>query len=494
MNENKKPQPNPFGEIIQPIFELLNLIILKLMDLFFKGSQKLLLDIINFDRIDPLKKIEREDLTIKTTTKDNDSFGYSITRKKDLKTVEIDKKAHSAIVGASGSGKTSLIDTLIFGDLTNNKTVLFIDPKGSKSALEQFVNLCKYNSANYQIFSTFYQGESKLSINPVKSGSTTQIADRVFKAFTWSEEYYASKCYQALRIAISELKKANKVITLERIYTEIIKIAESKEQKFQKVNPSEIDGILTKLENINNSDFGPIINNPNGLSFYELRERNSNTYVGVQVLGYPEIARAIGKIFLGDIATSVNQTYEETGIEDNLDLNPISLYIDELGAVITPDFVEILNKCRGSKLELTTAMQTPHDIDRVDVNLTQQVWESSSNWFVMRQRMRESSSMISESIGTMESLKQTVRIDDGEEQTQGSQRKVEELIVHSNIIKSLKQGQCVLLRQNPMKVDLINVKYIDPLDVLSNLRLMNLKGGVKIKNAREEVKESFVEI
>jgi hypothetical protein len=95
----------------------------------------------------------------------------------------------------------------------------------------------------------------------------------------------------------------------------------------------------------------------------------------------------------------------------------------------------------------------------------------------MRQRMKDSASMLSESIGTMETKKQTMRIEEGEEQQQGSQRKVEELIVHTNIIKGLRRGQCILMRQDPFKVDLVNVKYINPLDVLSNLRLMKL--GVK---------------
>ena len=491
-SNNKKSQSNPVGDIFLPIFDLLTILSQKIIEVTIKLIQ-FTLDKYVFKREQELKKIERVDLTINKTTKNDDSFGFSITQKRDIESKEIDFKAHSAIVGASGTGKSSLLDTLIFSDLKAKKTVLFIDPKSTKAGLEQFVNLCKYNSRNYKLFSNSYKGENKLYINPVKQGSVTQITDRIFKAFNWSEEFYALKCYQALRISISELKRKKETITLSKIEGTIKMIAESKDQRFKRVSLNEVDGIITKLENINQSDFGELINHPRGYSFTELRKKNINSYIGISVLGYPEIARAIGKLFLGDIATSVDQVYQEVGIEDDLNLRPISLKIDELGAIILDEFVEILNKCRGAKLELTVAMQTPNDIDKVDANLTQQVFENTSNWFIMRQRMKESASMLSESIGTMESTKQTIRIDEGEEQDQGSQRKVEELIVHTNIIKSLKRGQCILMSQDPFKVDLVNVKYINPLDVLSNLRLMNIGGQPIQKEKQNPKKMKFVE-
>ena len=48
------------------------------------------------------------------------------------------------------------------------------------------------------------------------------------------------------------------------------------------------------------------------------------------------------------------------------------------------------------------------------------------------------------------------------ETSDASSREVEELIVHSNILKNLNIGQCVLLRHFPTNIDLINMKYIDP--------------------------------
>ena len=41
-------------------------------------------------------------------------------------------------IGASGSGKTSLLDVLILDDLLKDKPIVFIDPKGDRVTLERF--------------------------------------------------------------------------------------------------------------------------------------------------------------------------------------------------------------------------------------------------------------------------------------------------------------------------------------------------------------------
>jgi conjugal transfer pilus assembly protein TraD len=62
-------------------------------------------------------------------------------------------------------------------------------------------------------------------------------------------------------------------------------------------------------------------------------------------------------------------------------------------------------------------------------------------------------------------------------QDQGSLRVVEELLAHPNIIKNLNIGQCVLLRPFPTRLDLLNVKYIDPKILWANVNYIQKKEG-----------------
>ena len=230
------------------------------------------------------------------------------------------------------------------------------------------------------------------------------------------------------------------------------------------------------------------LNRADGLSFSDIRKSNKCVYIGLSVLGFAEIARSLGKVILGDISYSAYRTYRDITPVNEDQLNKMGLYIDELSAIITDEFIEILNKVRGAKMELTFAFQSPSDIAKYDPELCTQVLENTSNWFLFKQRIKDGAGLFAESIGTMESKKQTMRVQDGEEQAQGSQRTVEELIVHSNILKNLNVGQCVFLRHYPTKVDLLNVKYIDPKIVWDNVKFINKEVVIEKENAKETKK------
>ena len=54
--------------------------------------------------------------------------------------------------------------------------------------------------------------------------------------------------------------------------------------------------------------------------------------------------------------------------------------------------------------------------------------------------------------------KQTYKIENGQQQNLGTEREVHELLVHPDVIKNLGIGQCVLLRQGPSRINLVNIR------------------------------------
>src|SRR3989339_547464 len=471
MASNKKNDDFMLGDILLPIMELMTLIIMALMDLCTKGimwgGNKA---ITKFTGQTALKKIEREDLKNEKITKKDDELGFSITAGRTIKTAELNRKLHTAIVGASGSGKSALLDVLMYDDMRSGKPVIYIDPKGDHGSLEMFINLCRITKRDYQIFSEHYDGYGAAMLNPVKDGSVTNIADRIHHSFTWTEEHYALMSYNALKDAITSLKNDKKTISLEAIHDKLLELSTPDSDKKSKHDRKDIQGIITRIKNVIDSDFGERLKGEKALSLGQIRGSNKCIYIGLSVLGYAEIARALGKIILGDLAYSVYDTYKKISCTGANELHPVGVYVDELSAVITNEFIEILNKCRGAKVEITFAFQSPSDIAKVDPHLAIQVLENASNWFVFKQRMEDGANMFAGAIGTVSSRKLTKRVEDGKELAQGSQREVEELIAHHNIIKNLRTGQCILLRHSPTKVDLLNVKYIDPKVVANNVR------------------------
>ena len=462
---------------MDPIMDLLSELLVAIFNLLSNalvwGFNKLISK-MGWTKKEPIRKITKKDLKNKQVTLDCDAIGYVVTQKRKMLGAELNKSAHTAIVGASGSGKTVLLDALMYEDMQKDRPIVYIDPKGDNTTLINFINLCIITQRDFAIFSDYYNGAGACAINPVKDGSSTNIADRIFHSFRWTEEHYAQICHDALEDAISLVQTRGEEVSIESIHNSLLEISDPKNKSEALYDRNNIEGILSRLRKIIQSDFSKRLKGKDALSFKEIRETKKCVYIGLSVLGFAEIARSLGKIILGDIAYSTYDIYRRITHNNLKELTGLGIYIDELSAIITDEFIEILNKCRGAKIELNFAFQSPSDISKISKELCTQVLENSANWFIFKQRCEEGANTFAEAIGTVETTKQTTRFEDGRSMDQGSERTVEELIAHHNIIKNLNVGQCILLQHYPTKIDLLNVKYIDPQILENNLKLFGI--------------------
>lgn len=427
----------PIVEIVQEVATLLIKFLIVMAKLLFNRITKKV----------ELKTIDRKVLSNKKTSNKVADLGHSASQGSSLKLSDIDFGKHSFIVGAAGFGKTNLISILQENSLAQNKPVIFFDPKGDREALETFKALCKAKDKKCYIFSEHYP--ESISLNPLKEGTINQITDRIMGAFDWSEQFYKDMAEQALRKVIKLLVASKKEVTLKGIYDLLVLKFEAKETV----------GLIVKLESLIQSDFGKLLEGgEKSKTFSQIRDEKACLYLGLSTQGYGETAMALGKIFLGELLYHSYFTLKTNANSHDSMANAISVYFDEFGSLVTPRFIELQNKCRGAGIELTMAVQSASDIDRLDENLTKQILENSANLFILKQRLDEGASLFSKSIGTISAIKKTYVTEDGDQQSKGSMREVNELIVHPDIIKNLKVGQCILLRHNPTRVDLVNIR------------------------------------
>jgi len=437
-NKNQQPQMDflaPFYEIFHELSVILFHLLKELAKFMFK----------KITGVTSLEKIERKTLAVKKTTELEEAIGIDTKTKKPLLLKEIDFRRHSFIVGASGFGKTNLMSILQENSLKQNKPIIFFDPKGDMEALTTFQRICRKYKKPCYIFSEHYK--DSISLNPVLEGTINQVVDRIMCAFEWSEPFYRDASRRSLTKSLKNLERDEKPFTLKGIFDELVQM-ESKDNI----------GLIAKLEAILVSDFGKILNSgPQGLTLSKIREERACLYIGLSTQGYGETAMAVGKLFLGELLYNSYKTLSQSADSSGL-VNPISIYFDEFGSLVTPEFIELQNKCRGAGMELTLAVQTASDIDRISPDLTKQVIENAGNLFILKQRLDASASLFADAIGTVLSKKETHVMEDGQVQARGSIREVNELIVHPDIIKNLGIGQCVLLRQGPSRINLVNIR------------------------------------
>lgn len=280
-------------------------------------------------------------------------------------------------------------------------------------------------------------------------GTVGQVLDRIMSSFTWGKEpYFKDYSRGCLNNVLTRLKLENRPFTINAILNHL-----------KAIQDKDNLGLITKLDAIDNSDFGRLLSGgEDSLTLSKIRQGQACLYVGLSVQGYAETARSIGKLFLGELLFNSYKCLSTVNDERYSSKNPVSIYFDEFGAIVTPEFIELHNKCRGAGMELSIAVQTASDIDRVDPSLTKQILENSGNYFILKQRLDESASLFSNAIGTIITTKQTNVIEEGSVQERGSIRDSNELIVHPDIIKNLGIGQCILLRQAPTRINLINIR------------------------------------
>ena len=440
----KSKKPSGQLDLISPLAEIFHELCVLIFEVM-KVTSTLLIKHFCYQGED-LKKLELESLKVTKYTSVEDALGVDTKTKKNILLKDVDFKRHSFIVGASGFGKTNLMSILQEHSLKQNKPIIFFDPKGDMEALTTFKEIAsKYNRSCY-IFSEHY--EDSIELNPVLEGSINQVVDRIMCAFEWSEPYYRDSARRSLTTSLKKLELDGTHFSLANILDQLLKV-ECKENI----------GLIAKIESILVSDFGKILNSgKEGLTLSKIRDEKACLYIGLSTQGYGESAMAVGKLFLGEL---LYNSYKSLISLDHLNgrlNNPISVHFDEFGSLVTLQFIELLNKCRGAGIEITMAVQTASDIDRIDPSLTKQILENSANIFVLKQRLDESASLFSSAMGTILSKKETYVTEDGEKLSKGSVREVNELIVHPDLIKNLRIGQCVLLRQGPTRVNLINIR------------------------------------
>jgi type IV secretory pathway TraG/TraD family ATPase VirD4 len=440
---NKKP--NNDLDLITPLVEIFHELTLLLSSLTFELVKHLFGRVL--DLKEPIKKIDSKKLSCKKNTLNKESLGINTRNKKEVYLKDIDFGHHSFIVGASGFGKTNLMTIIQEEYLRRGRPIVFIDPKGDLEALTNFKTLCESFGKECLVFSEAHKDSIKL--NPILDGTISQVVDRVISSFEWTEPFYEAVSTRALRAALKSLDRENKNFSYKNIYDTLISRHDSK----------DIQGLISYIEAIVESDFGPYLDGgQDDYTFKKIREQGACLYIGVPTQGYGKMAMGLGKLFVNEIMFNSYEIQSKSNDSKANKENPIAVFFDEFGSLVTPRFIELENKCRGAGIDLTISIQSLADINRVNRELKDQILESCGNWFILKQRVATHASYLSESIGTILTKKETHQTEDGQKSGMGTEKEVHELIAHPDLIKRLSIGQCILLEQTKNKITLVNIR------------------------------------
>lgn len=368
-----------------------------------------------------------------------------------------DRMRHTHILGGTGTGKSVLIEHLIYRDLARGYGMIIIDAKGERDFYERIKAYCKRigreNDLKYLSASHI---EESVRWNPCRLGNESELQSKFFCSAKYENSFYAKACELALLHAFNKIG-SKKELTLKDLADELDQISNHGKDE-------NLKGLHFDIQNLSSGEWAPILGtgkkegNQDEVSLLDLTRKNEILFLDLPTEGKAVQSARIGALVLQEITLLSGMRKRNPGIRSN---KPFSVFVDEFDAFATDPFITFLNKGRSSELMIHLAHQTLSDLRKVSPTFEGQLMGNINNRFIFRVDVSEDAEKLSKLFGTQTVSKQTYQTDGGSTTGKGSARDVQEFRIHPDLIKELKTGECVASIKTTKFLKIVNIPRMD---------------------------------
>ncbi|QDK37977.1 type IV secretory system conjugative DNA transfer family protein [Bdellovibrio sp. NC01] len=384
---------------------------------------------------------------------------------------------HVHVLGASGFGKTVLINKIMKQRLFQGQGLLWIDLKGDIETINQMREAVKASGRenDLKIFSISH-AEFSGTYNFVKVGNATELRDKIMRSLEWSDKFYETQsssyllklfigyCWlrdnQSFNFDLAAVLEG--LSSVEYIADLCVKVPDSEpkvkkalEDCYTYLNSSttylNLSGLRSQIESLVLADFGIFLReDQNGIDLFSEIKGQKVVFIFLDSRRYGESAKSLGRILIRDIiATSARIDAEVAAIDRKV----FTVMIDEFPDIAHEDFTAFPDRARSSKMCLVLGHQSMSDLDKVSDTFAKRLATNISSLYSFLQPVQESAEAVSSRAGTRTVYKETERtkrllfwdLPTGDK----SLREVEEFVIHPNTVKSLRVGECVVIKKYP---------------------------------------------
>ncbi|WP_044641379.1 type IV secretory system conjugative DNA transfer family protein [Risungbinella massiliensis] len=387
----------------------------------------------------------------------------------------LDKEAnmHSYISGATGAGKTNTIRIILESAIRRGKPCIIIDGKGDLGFMEEIRELAEFYNRDFQGFS--YTGKTKY--NPLRRGNYTELKDKLIAIEEWTEPYYKRAAERYLQLVFKILQLAGRTIDLQTVQDmltqknlmEVLKSKDMKHVNKDQINvmkeyvntldsnhKNALDGLKDRLALLTESDVGPLFHETGDgdgdvIDLFEAIKQKKVIHMALSGLSYSSFTPALGAMIVEDLK-SVAAAVGEHGWIDH-----IYVVLDEFNLFAGENVVNMINKSRSVGFCCLMATQELADLQAGGgEELIGQVIGNTNVKIVHRQDVPSSAEYMAEVVGTVKvadkTTTTTATLFGALSSGVGSVRTIEEYRIHPNTLKTLRQGQAVVIKKTPNNV------------------------------------------
>ncbi|WP_413942743.1 type IV secretory system conjugative DNA transfer family protein [Bdellovibrio sp. HCB-162] len=399
----------------------------------------------------------------------------SFFRKEYLSEEELNHHVH--VVGASGFGKTVLLSKILKSRLQKGSGALWIDLKGERETIEKMIGTVKSlgREKDLKIFSISHPNIST-SYNIIRRGDATEIRDKIFGCFKWGDEFYKNEAFSYLLKILTGLvwlrDNAQKEFDLEillnacsdvsfveelclAIPNSEMAVKRNLESCYSYLNNKDtygyIAGLRSQLESLVLSSFGKFLKaQPEGINLFDEVNNQKIVFIFLDSRRYKETTKVIGRLIVQDIISTSAKIDADIPRNERKFFNCI---IDEFADLAEDYFLGFPDRARSSKVTLTLAHQEMADLRAVSDEFEERLTGNVSTLYAFLQPNQTSAEIVSKRGGTKTVWKEThkaqrlgpITLKTGDK----SLREVEEFNIHPNVVKSLRVGECVVVKKYP---------------------------------------------
>lgn len=399
------------------------------------------------------------------------------------------RRMHTQVVGTTNAGKTeSVIVPWAIDDIKKGRGLIIIDGKSDRSLLDKiYAYAKKYHREQDVRILSLCNVDISHTFNPFTNGSVLEIAERVFAAFNFENEYFKSIQYDAFLHCLLLLEEAKikptpcrliDCLKSEKHLAGLANKSHSPKLKdwakdFLSLKREEREqrtsGLVAQLQSFAVGETAPIFNSEQSdIDLEKALEDGEIIYCQLPALKVPTLGKATGKIILQCLQSAVSSRH--LGRSGNK--NFFSVYLDDFTEYLTPGFVTLLNKSRSANVGIVFAHQALGDLAGLGEGIQNTILTNSNLKVFMRTNEPESAEYFSSVIGTLQTSKITERQKDGFFGTaktgDGSVREAEEFKFHPNVFKQeLGVGEAVMVLPHskgslPVRIKFKKSSDLDP--------------------------------
>jgi hypothetical protein len=317
--------------------------------------------------------------------------------------------AHTLVVGATGSGKTTTQTSMLVQAIDREMSAMVVDPKGDREMREEVRAAVKATGRPFFEWSP----DGHCVYNPYACGSETEIADKVLAGERFTEPHYLRLSQRYLGHLVRALHKADLQVSLpvivEHLDPETLDLlarrlpeadAESTHAYLDALTPrqqSDLAGVRDRLAILAESDVGPWLDprTPGAERFDLLAAVRARAvvYFSLQSDSRPLLTQMLGAAIVQDLQTTV-AALQGAPV-------PTLVVIDEFSALSAEQVVRLFGRARSAGFSLLLGTQELSDL-RVPgrERLLEQVMGNLSVLIAHRQVVPSSAELISDVAGS----------------------------------------------------------------------------------------------